>query len=87
MDKENKENNNLLDYYTQTKQRVDLNIDMNNQKIITQTKLTFILKDEKQTNKDEISEALYLYLNAENIFINNIKILKNDFEKINKKND
>ena len=87
MDKENKENNNLLDYYTQTKQRVDLNIDMNNQKIIAQTKLTFILKNEKQTIKDDISEVLYLHLNAENIFINNIKILKNDFEKINKKND
>ena len=87
MDKENKENNNLMDYYTQAKQRVDLNIDMNNQKVIAQTKLTFILKNEKQTIKDDISEVLYLHLNAENIFINNIKILKNVFEKINKKND
>ena len=84
MDKENNEKFNLLEYYNQTKQRIDLNIEMNTQKIVAQTKLTFVVKNEKQVVQDEIPESLYLHLNAENIFINNIKIYNNNIDKINK---
>ena len=87
MDKENNEKFNLLEYYNQTKQRIDLNIEMNTQKIVAQTKLTFVVKNEKQVVQDEIPESLYLHLNAENIFINNIKICNNNINKINKESE
>ena len=70
------EKDDFLKYYTQTKQRIDLNIDMNSQKIISQTKLVFEPKIVILYN--EIPELLYLHLNSENIYINNIKILKYD---------
>ena len=73
---ENNISDDLLKYYTQIKQRIDLNIDMNAQKIIAQTKLTFLLNNEKDDLNSIFPNFLYLHLNAENIFINNIKILK-----------
>jgi len=79
-------NDNILTYYNQIKQRIDLNIDMNSQKVIGQTKLAFILNNEIN---EEIPELLFLYLNSENIYINNIKIEKekekNKTKKINDK--
>ena len=63
-------NDNILTYYNQIKQRIDLNIDMNSQKVIGQTKLAFILNNEIN---EEIPESLFLYLNSENIYINNTK--------------
>ena len=87
MEKFKKEKDDLLKYYTQTKQRIDLNIDMNSQKIIAQTKLTFLFKNEKDNLISDIPDFLYLHLNGENIIINNIKIIKCDFEKMKKKKD
>ena len=68
------ENDNLLKYYTQKKQRIDLNLDMSSQKVIGLTKLTFESKNEKF---EEIPEYLMLNLNAENIQINSIKMQNN----------
>ena len=72
-------NDNLLYYYNQTKQRIDLNIDMNNQKAICQTKLTFFENNNIKIN-DKIPDFIFLYLNAENIYIKDIKLLI-DIEK------
>ena len=87
MDKEKFEKDDLLNYYMQTKQRIDLNIDMNTKKIIGQTKLTFEIKKEKENLIFEMPQMLYLYLNGENIYINNIKILKYEQDKIKKEKD
>ena len=88
MEKKEEQNNDLLNYYIQTKQRIDLNIDMDSQKIIAQTKLTFLPKNENYNLNKEIPDYLYLYLNGENIYINNIKILKyeNNIRKIKEEN-
>ncbi len=72
----NNDNNSLFKYYKQHKQRIDLNIDMNTQKIIGLTKLTFIIKDDEKIEK--MPDILFLYLNAENMYINNMKILGNE---------
>ena len=64
---------NLSKYYTQKKQRIDLYLDMNKQKVVGLTKLTF---EAKNDNFEEIPENLNLYLNAENININYIKLQK-----------
>ena len=73
----------FLDHYTQTKQRIDLNIDMNTQKVYGLTKLTFISRNDND-NHHEIPEILFLYLNGENIYIKDIKIsLDNDKNKGN----
>ena len=69
---------NLSKYYTQKKQRIDLFLDMNSQKVVGQTKLTFAVKNEII---EEIPEILTLYLNAENININSVKM------QINKKKE
>ena len=69
---------NLSKYYTQKKQRIDLFLDMNSQKVVGQTKLTFVVKNEII---EEIPEILTLYLNAENININSVKM------QINKKKE
>ena len=61
----------FLKYYVQRKQRIDLNIDMDSQKVIGLTKMTFILDNE---TSEEIPEIIFLYLNAENVYINSIKI-------------
>ena len=87
MDKYTIEKDDLLNYYTQTKQRIDLNIDMNTKKIIGQTKLTFEIKKDKENLKVKMPQILYLYLNGENMYINNIKILKNEQDKIKKEKD
>ena len=68
------ENENFLKYFTQTKQRIDLNLDMNSQNVIGLTKLTFESKNEIF---EEIPEFLNLNLNAENIQINAIKLENN----------
>ena len=69
---------NLSKYYTQKKQRIDLFLDMNSQKVVGQTKLTFVVINEII---EEIPEILTLYLNAENININSVKM------QINKKKE
>lgn len=56
----------FLDYFTQTKQRIDLDIEMQSTKIIGRTKLTFQLK------KSLPNAELILRLNAENVIINKI---------------
>ena len=68
------ESDNFTKYYTQKKQRIDLYLDMNTQKIVGLTKLTFEAKNEIIS---EIPEFLNLYLNAENINVNYVKIQKN----------
>lgn len=68
-----KEVDNLSEYYTQKKQRIDLYLDMNAQKVVGLTKLTFVVKNEIT---DEIPEFLTLNLNAENINIISVKIQK-----------
>jgi len=70
---------NLSKYYTQIKQRIDLYLDMNAQKVVGLTKLTFEAKNEIY---EEIPENLNLYLNAENININYIKLQKNSKKEI-----
>ena len=69
-----KEVDNFSKYYTQKKQRIDLYIDMNTQKVVGLTKLTFEVKNEIS---DEIPEFLTLNLNAENINIISVKMQKN----------
>jgi len=64
---------NLLDYYKQSKQRVDIDIDFQRKKIIGKTNLTFLLKDENKTIKHP--ELLNLKLNAENMIIKSISIV------------
>ena len=88
MEKKEEQNRDLLNYYMQTKQRIDLNIDMDSQKIVAQTKLTFLPKYENYNLNKEIPDYLYLSLNGENIYINNIKILKyeNNVKKIKEEN-
>ena len=73
------EMDNLSKYYTQKKQRIDLYLDMNKQKVVGLTKLTF---EAKNDNFDEIPENLNLYLNAENININYIKLQKNSKKEL-----
>ena len=68
------ESDNFTKYYTQKKQRIDLYLDMNTQKIVGLTKLTFEAKNQIIS---EIPEFLNLYLNAENINVNYVKIQKN----------
>ena len=75
MQKSKSNENSFLNYYEQIKQRIDLNIDMNSQKIIAQTKLTFLSKNENFIFPNKIPNFLYLQLNAENIYINDIKII------------
>ena len=79
-------NENLLKYYNQKKQRIDLDIDMNLEKVIGLTKLTFLVNEKSEKVKKP--DYFILCLNAENIFINKIKIqriLKS--EKDNKNNE
>ena len=57
----------FINYFSQTKQRVDIDFDMNNCNLKCLTKLTFINK-----NIENINNNLILYLNAENIFIKEI---------------
>ena len=48
---------NLSKYYTQKKQRIDLFLDMNSQKVVGQTKLTFVVKNEIKEETDETKSA------------------------------
>jgi hypothetical protein len=67
------ENNfNLLEIYKQTKQRIDLDIDFTNKKVIGKTKLTYMLKSEQNLNITMTNP--YLRLNAENMVIKKINI-------------
>ena len=68
---------NLLKYYTQKKQRIDLYLNMNSQKVAGLTKLIFESKNEIF---EEIPEILTLYLNAENMKINHVQ-MKNTSKK------
>ena len=65
------DSDNLLKFYSQKKQRIDLYIDMSTQKVLGFTKLVFKVKSEI---KDEIPEVLSLYLNGENMNINSVKL-------------
>ena len=65
--------NNILRFYSQKKQRIDLYIDMSTQNVLGFTKLIFKPKSEI---KDEIPEFLSLYLNCENMAINSVKLDK-----------
>jgi hypothetical protein len=49
--------------------------------------LTFEIKKDKENLKVKMPQILYLYLNGENMYINNIKILKNEQDKIKKEKD
>ena len=69
-----KPDDNFLTYYDQIKQRIDLDLDMNAQKVIGLTRLTFAAKPDQSI---EIPDNLSLFLNAENLIINDIKIIKN----------
>jgi len=80
-------NENLLKYYNQKKQRIDLDIDMNIEKVVGLTKLTFSLNEKLEKVKKP--DYFILYLNAENIHINNIKIQrisKNEKDNIDNEN-
>jgi len=79
-------NENLLKHYNQKKQRIDLDIDMNLEKVFGLTKLTFSLNEKLEKAKKP--DYFFLYLNAENIHINSIKIQKiSKNEKGNKVNE
>ena len=67
------DSDNFLRFYTQKKQRIDLYLDMPTQKVIGFTKLNFKAKSDI---KDEIPEALKLFLNCENINIISVKLDK-----------
>ena len=67
--------NNILKYFNQKKQRIDLYIDMSTQKVLGFTKLIFKPKSEII---DEIPELLSLYLNCENMGINSVKLDKSE---------
>ena len=67
------DSDNLLKFYSQKKQRIDLYLDIPTHKVLGFTKLTFRPKSEL---KDEIPEDLTLYLNSENMEINSVKMLK-----------
>ena len=67
------DSDNLLKFYSQKKQRIDLYLDIQSYKVVGFTKLTFKPKPEL---KDEIPDILTLYLNCENMEINNVKMLK-----------
>ena len=73
------DSDNLLKFYSQKKQRIDLYIDMSTQNVLGFTKLVFKVKSEI---KDEIPEVLSLYLNGENMNINSVKL-----ERSTKRND
>ena len=65
------DSDNLLKFYSQKKQRIDLYIDMSTKKVLGFTKLIFRPKSDI---KDEIPEFLSLYLNCENMEINSVKL-------------
>lgn len=63
---------NFLDYYKQSKQRVDLDIDFKNKKISGKTNLTFLIKEDFKFAKQP--SQLLLKLNSENMIIKGIHI-------------
>ena len=67
------DSDNLLKFYSQTKQRIDLYIDMSTQNVLGFTKLIFTPKSDFQ---GEIPEFLSLYLNCENMNITSVKLDK-----------
>ena len=74
MDNSQNQSEDFLKYYKQTKQRVDIDIDLEKTSIIGLTKLTFIPKEINNIqNQDYI-----LKLNAENIYIKSVYIIKKD---------
>ncbi len=60
----------FTNYFSQTKQRIDIDFDMNNCNLKCLTKLTFILNKNFDNNNN--NNNLILFLNAENIFIKEI---------------
>ncbi len=64
---------NLLDYYKQSKQRADIEIDFKNKKILGKTNLTFLLKEEMGLSKHP--ENIILKLNSDNMIIKSANIL------------
>ena len=79
MDNSQNQSEDFLKYYKQTKQRVDIDIDLEKTSIIGLTKLTFIPKEINNIqNQDYI-----LKLNAENIYIKSVYIIKKDEDIVN----
>lgn len=72
---------NILDYYKQSKQRVDIEIDFESKKIIGKTNLTFLLKEENKSAKQP--ETLILKLNSDNMIIKSTNILLYDKSNTN----
>ena len=70
----------FTNYFKQTKQRVDIDIEMTHPKVTAMTKLTFLQKEGKTI--PQIKE-MKLCLNAENIYISKITFLKNYFSNNN----
>lgn len=64
---------NALEYYKQSKQRVDIDIDFQNKKILGKTNLTFLLKEETKSSK--LPETLILKLNSDNMIVKSTNIL------------
>jgi hypothetical protein len=62
---------NFLDYYRQTKQRIDIDVDIDRKGIMGKTKLTYVHGFSKDTSEFE-GKRFYIRLNAENMFIKSI---------------
>jgi hypothetical protein len=77
-------NRDILEIFYQTKQRIDLEIDHKNRKVIGKTKLTFKRKDDEVINSLNLSEIenFLLRLNAENMKIKEIYFYKSNDEDI-----
>ena len=75
MDNNQPEMDLFTDYFKQTKQRVDIDIGILPQKVTAMTKLTFIPKEGKSL---PLSKEFLLRLNAENMYITKITLLKNN---------
>jgi hypothetical protein len=69
------ENFNFLDYYRQSKQRIDVEIDVNRKAILGKTKLTYVLNIK---DPQEVVGRVYLRLNAENMNIKSVSTYRSD---------
>ena len=77
MDISHSQDDDFLKFFKQTKQRVDIDIDLENSKITGLAKLTFIPKENNIPKHDYI-----LKLNAENIYIKSVYFLSKNEEII-----
>lgn len=70
---------NLLDIYKQSKQRVDIEIDFTNKKVIGKTVLTFTLKNDTNLKTNNPPDSYYLKLNSDNMIIKSINFQMKNF--------